>query len=267
VQLICQADDEGRGLWDADQFRALIYAYQPKVKVDQVIAAMQEILLRGLEVIYRHGERSYYQLHDWHEHQRIEHPTPSSMPGPHAEDSCILLSAHEESRDLTSNTFMSPQEDPGGLTGVHADRNGSEWIGSEGKGSDLYTRAREAAAAVVRKESESQMLLDFWYKMFQEKFGQVPAVEGARDLLAAKAILGGRTLDQAKAIVAFHLNHPAPFYAEKKLYGLHHIRKDASQIVARMAANGKPDPSEIPAGTRRTLQAAAQFAREGKDRR
>ena len=79
----------------------------------------------------------------------------------------------------------------------------------------------------------------------------------------AKAILSGRTLEQAKAIIRFHLEHPSEFYSTHSLYGLTHIRKDCNQILARMT---RPNPTpDVPKSTKQTLEAVATFLGKPED--
>lgn len=81
--LVTQADDEGRGVWDAAQFRAILWAYHPAVTVKDVEKAMAELLaLRGPVVVYQDGNRQVYSLPSWPDHQRISHPIQSKFPPP-----------------------------------------------------------------------------------------------------------------------------------------------------------------------------------------
>ena len=267
INLIAQADDEGRRLWDADEFRVLVWPYHRAVRISQVLQAMQEILDRGLCILYSNNGRTYYELHDWAEHQYIQHASPSSTPSPGAEGSRIL---------------MRTQEDSIGLTTPHPDLDGSDVLLSPTtellvdkqdiqtkkvlRASDVPEAANQAAEKSARIGREAKAVLDFWFTTYKQLFGQAPEVEGARDMLAAKALLGGRSLEQAQAVVTFHFAHPSPFYAERKLFGLHHIRKDCNQIIARMSNLGPAmtGPDYLPKSTKRTLAAVDTFRRGGK---
>ena len=83
----------------------------------------------------------------------------------------------------------------------------------------------------------------------------------------AKAILSGRTLECAKAIVQYHFDAPGEFYRDHNLYCLTHIRKDCNQILARMARPGQVKASELPAATVKNLKASEAFLRaRGEDK-
>jgi hypothetical protein len=105
----------------------------------------------------------------------------------------------------------------------------------------------------------AKALLDFWSDLYLERNGQRPAVEGKRDMECAKALLSGRTLEQAQEIVRFHFDSPSDFYRDHNLYGLHHIRKDCNQILARMVRPGQVKSSDLPPNTVRNLKASEQF--------
>jgi hypothetical protein len=121
--LVTEADDEGRGKWDSEEFRVLLYAYQPRIKVDTLTMTMQECMDAGLVILYTVGSRLFYEMHDWHDHQRIDHPTQSLIPGPN-EAGCLIL---EHSRGLAN--LRPDLEGSGGkdLEGVDGgmDGNGS----------------------------------------------------------------------------------------------------------------------------------------------
>jgi len=113
VGMVCEADDEGRLVADADQLRVLVFGYFPKVTVEDVEAALQALAEVGLIRLYTVAGVRYAELPSWRDHQRIDRPTPSKLP------------AYEPSAGSH-----------GGLPEPSAStRGGSEGIGREGKGS------------------------------------------------------------------------------------------------------------------------------------
>lgn len=131
---------------------------------------------------------------------------------------------------------------------------------SEQSTSEQSTSFREPdGLQTVSRRSQAKDLLDTWSDIYREKFGQRPEVEGKRDMECAKAILSGRDLGQAREVVRYHFEHPGEFYREKGLYGIHHIRKDCNQIIARMRADGRFQFSDLPKSTQRNLKAGAAF--------
>ena len=79
-----QADDEGRGVFSLAEIRAKVYAYHPRVTIDEVRAAFQELMDAKLVALYEIDSSLITQLHDWEEHQRVDRPTASKYPPPAA---------------------------------------------------------------------------------------------------------------------------------------------------------------------------------------
>ena len=99
VAMLCHSDDEGRGVCRPDELRALLYAYQSKVKSVDVAKAVAELQAAGLVLIYRIDGREFYAMHDWPDHQRVDHPTPSKIPPPSTDKEGIAR-PREDSRDV-----------------------------------------------------------------------------------------------------------------------------------------------------------------------
>lgn len=224
--MIEQADDEGRRLWSADEFRSIIYSYQPKVKEEHILKAAQEVLDKKLAYIYKIGEQTYYQMHDWHDHHRIDHPTPSIIPPPTEQTEFVTI---------LDNSRVLAKTPPNRINRIEENKE-------RNNGTSLIPLS-------LLRSNQTKELLDHWFGLYQARMGQKPRVEGKRDMECCKAILAGRTIEEAKAIVDFHFNHPEKFYAEKALYGIHHIRGAMNQIIARMA---NPTNMALPALNART---------------
>ncbi len=88
IALITQADDEGRLAWDAAQFRALVWGFHDRMKLDQVLQALEEIRTPGLCRLYRVGGQLYLDLPSWRDHQSIDRPTRSKIP-PYQEECAV----------------------------------------------------------------------------------------------------------------------------------------------------------------------------------
>lgn len=121
--MVLEADDEGRLVANSEQLRVLIWGYHPSVTVEDVENSLQALARQGLVRLYFARGVRYCVFTSWHDHQRINRPSPSKLPPPKqklkskfSEDS---LSAH------------------GGLTG---DRKGTER-----KGSDLPVSERSVS--------------------------------------------------------------------------------------------------------------------------
>lgn len=78
------SDDEGRSKgWDPEYWRGQAFRFNnPPRTVEAVQAMMDEITNMKLVIVYEIDETRYSQVRSWHEHQRIDHPTPSQIPPP-----------------------------------------------------------------------------------------------------------------------------------------------------------------------------------------
>ncbi len=125
ITLVTQADDQGRGLADAEQLRLLAFGYHPGVRAKHVERALEEIAGLGLVTVYEAVGARYVAFPSWSDHQRIHknHFTPSRLPAPPMEDAGGMtpVSVRDESRTR-----------PVGSEGIGSDRIGKERIGGDG---------------------------------------------------------------------------------------------------------------------------------------
>jgi len=83
--MLTQADDEGRLVADPEHFRVVCFGYNLKVKTDQVLAAMKELSACGLIRLYQVNGTRYADFASWLDHQVVNRPSPSFLPGYTAE--------------------------------------------------------------------------------------------------------------------------------------------------------------------------------------
>jgi len=112
IGMLTQADDDGRLVADPGQLRLLVFGYFPEVTVGEVEAAIRSLAQLGLIRLYTVAWVQYADLPSWHDHQRINRPTPSKLP------------SHEEATNGHGGHSEGPVSPHGG----------SEGIGKEGKG-------------------------------------------------------------------------------------------------------------------------------------
>jgi len=80
--MIVEADDAGRLNCDADQLRALTWAYDRKIRVADVESAIQRLMGLGLIRLYTVNDIRYAAFPSWSDHQHPKYPTPSKLPAP-----------------------------------------------------------------------------------------------------------------------------------------------------------------------------------------
>lgn len=137
VGMLTEADDEGRLVCDAEQLRALIWAYHPGVRSAHVETCVQRLSeLRLLRLYVVDGVR-YADFPSWKDHQRINRPMPSKLPS--------YKTSVNGHGGLTEESLSDQCE----LTG---DRKGREGKGSEGKRGE--TRGEKPLAHAIRETIE-----------------------------------------------------------------------------------------------------------------
>lgn len=80
--MILEADDSGRLICSAAQLRAVTWPYEAKLTVPKVEESIQDLAIRGLIVLYELDGLRYAAFPSWKDHQRINRPFPSRIPGP-----------------------------------------------------------------------------------------------------------------------------------------------------------------------------------------
>lgn len=82
VGMLTEADDYGRLVADANQFRVLAFAYHPRVRLEHVEEVMLALADIGLIELYAVDGIRYAAFLSWADHQKVDHPTPSKFPDP-----------------------------------------------------------------------------------------------------------------------------------------------------------------------------------------
>lgn len=134
VGMILEADDEGRLVCDPEQLRVTIFGYHPKVSRALVESSLGELQCAGLLKMYAAEGTEYAWFPSWHDHQRIDHATPSKLP------------AYDDS--------LNVRECSRGLANPHVGSD-LDLIGKEGKGVEgLTPPAREPSTKIEFKVND-----------------------------------------------------------------------------------------------------------------
>jgi Holliday junction resolvase RusA-like endonuclease len=109
IGLWTHVDDEGRCVDDARLVKAAIWPLDDRAagEVDADLRALSE---SSLITRYTVEGRSYLEVSGWREHQKINRPTPSKLPGPHDGDTAAPVSA--PGRDETTATSAVEDSPP-----------------------------------------------------------------------------------------------------------------------------------------------------------
>lgn len=133
IGLWTHVDDEGRCIYDPRLIRAALWPLDDRTNAD-IEDDVRALTEASLIVHYTVRDRAYLQVRTWHEHQRINRKTPSTLPGPEDGQIVPLTSTNEPS----VSTHGALTED------VHRERKGREGKGSNsGLRNSLTTGAHE----------------------------------------------------------------------------------------------------------------------------
>jgi hypothetical protein len=82
LQLLTEADDEGRLLWLPRRLCGVLYPFDEDVGGQELEAWAGECAARRMVTLYLVDGVRYLQITNWNKHQRINRPTASKLPHP-----------------------------------------------------------------------------------------------------------------------------------------------------------------------------------------
>lgn len=100
IGMLTLADDEGRLVADAEQLRVEVFGYHQSVKSTHVERALLHLDQVGLVRLYHLSGTTYACFPSWHNHQRINRPTPSCIP-PAEQGEQVAVPVSPESAPVT----------------------------------------------------------------------------------------------------------------------------------------------------------------------
>lgn len=97
------ADDDGRGVDDPRLIKAAVWPLDEDIDSERVEELQDELARAGRIVRYEANGRRYFQVDNWHQHQKPNRPQESSIPPPdegskvpHASLSESAVNSHEQ---------------------------------------------------------------------------------------------------------------------------------------------------------------------------
>lgn len=105
IGLWTYVDDDGRGAWDVPVIRGDIW---PDEDSGIVLGALQELSRKGQIVVYESGGRTYFHIPAFRDHQRIDKPRPSVLPGPDDEGSEPVTCENEPAGSIQDDSQTLP---------------------------------------------------------------------------------------------------------------------------------------------------------------
>lgn len=138
VGLWTYADDEGRGVDDPRLLKAALWPLDVDVTIEDVEAMQVELEGAGRIVRYEVGGRRYFEVANWHDHQKPNRPQGSKYPAPDNPDADRVSPHGSFTERSVSHHTVSDEE------------CSQEGRGGERRGEDsCASGARESLAAAV----------------------------------------------------------------------------------------------------------------------
>jgi hypothetical protein len=105
------ADDDGRFLWDKHAIWHQIPVIKNAIQLRSLIKAMTEIEASGMIVTYEVSAVQYAYFPNWHKHQTINRPTPSTLPAPPGFTESITESITESGKANSLNDSLNKRRE------------------------------------------------------------------------------------------------------------------------------------------------------------
>jgi len=175
IGLWTQADDHGRTKDNTRLVKAALWSLDDDVTLDDIEAHLMELAREGRIVRYVVSGRSYLAVVNWHLHQAINRPKPSSIPVPgvatgptdpdapgYCRDCAVTAHASVTAGSVTTGRagtaetgITAGQTQHGSITDEAVTQHGSNTPGGEGKGGEGRGNARapEPASSVTPRSS------------------------------------------------------------------------------------------------------------------
>lgn len=125
LQLLTEADDQGRMLWLPKKLAGLLYPHDEDVSPSMVTKWMEECCGRDMVVRYEVGGAEYLQITNWSKHQKVDHAAKSRLPSVTDQEVTIL------SRNTPENVAKDSRESREKLAPDLGSRNREQGTGKE----------------------------------------------------------------------------------------------------------------------------------------
>lgn len=93
LQLLTEADDEGRMLWRPKKLAGALYPEDDDVTPGMLTAWATQCAARRMVTVYEIDGDEYLQVTNWTKHQKISHPSKSRLPAPNHPNARVILGA------------------------------------------------------------------------------------------------------------------------------------------------------------------------------
>lgn len=132
VRLWTHCDDEGRAVDDPRLLKGACWPLEDSISFKDIRAMQDELAEHGRIVRYEVDGRPYFEVVNWHEHQKPNRPVPSKLPARDASD----CKAHEPSLTTQGGLSEDAVRAHERLTPVVGEGDGEVVVVGEGGGAD-----------------------------------------------------------------------------------------------------------------------------------
>lgn len=154
IGLWTHVDDDGRCVADPRLIKAALWPLDDEVTANDVMSDLRILSESSLITQYTVGERSYLVVNGWSEHQRINRPGASKLPGLDMADSIegIPVTHHSAGVPTSGNEHSGTAH--GALTEDSLNLHGGLTPGKERKGTGNREQGKESCAPQAAHESD-----------------------------------------------------------------------------------------------------------------
>jgi hypothetical protein len=152
LQVLTEADDEGRLLWIPRRLCGVLYPFDTDVTAEMLERWCLECVHRGMLVHYRLGDVQYLQIANWSKHQKISHAAKSKLPSYSDQGVTVLDGKAPESLQKSSGESpesLRPDLGTGNREGEQGTGNRESSLRSDSSPAD----AGDASAEVEKPEA------------------------------------------------------------------------------------------------------------------
>lgn len=192
------ADDEGRYEYEPELLKADLWPWEADVTAKEADACVLELEARGRVCMYQHAGKTYLHVVNWHEHQKISHPSSSRLPACHRE-------THGDPPE-PSGGFQSTPEESGALRPDLGPRKGNR---EREEPNPIVEQARPLAVIPGGFSDDPADILDVWDTWKQSTGHQRADFSPIRRKAIVKA-LDAYPLQDVLDAVQGHVNDPWP---------------------------------------------------------
>lgn len=225
VALIGNADDTGRMRGNPLFVRSQCFPYDADLDIDKLLALLAD---GGFITRYEADGQSFLVVNNFCKHQKIDHPTASSIPAPNG------------SRAIAKRSRKPREASPKPRENIAPDRDqGKDWIWKgSGSGEDQDQGSSQGVAiatatAPVETQAPTSAVWDSYSAAYEKRYGERPTrnkkVNGQLAHFVTRI-----PRDEAPDVAAFYVSHSGQLYV-RAMHCVDLLLRDAEGLRTQWA--------------------------------